>query len=529
VAEQRNNPHRHRAAHARAPGRPLSPGAPARPGPADPGWAYPDTGQPGWAPGAGGADWPPPGTDYPSWPADADQYGWVPGADHPSWPAGAAGPDWPQPGTDYSSWPPGAGYDWSPDDGGASRPRPEPAVVQHHEQRWQTPVPVPAPRYEYPYPARPAGGAHTGTGRWSAQLARAQDTATQTYYELAFGDGRLQVMLTEPPAASQEWAAGVHTRPVAVLPAGAEQAAPAGWDTVDLHNADAVRVAERILSDADHQAAGIHREATAQATAIREAAEQEAAEIRQQAAAQAVPVREAAGQAAAEIRQQAAAQATAVRETAEREAAAIRAAAQRDAEALRSAVETMSAELGRMTSILDDTLTGLRTVPRGGTPRAGVPESTATAPAAPPRESEPAGSTAPADSPSPGGYAAPQGHGAKTAPPSALRKPPGKPGTQTRQQTAARRVAIGAASLVTFGLLLGAFNLFTYHSFSFFVFRGQGVGATPPSPLPAQPNGTPSPATHRHPVGSGHKLPEPKGRHHRRRAHDQSAHGGNHG
>jgi hypothetical protein len=217
--------------------------------------------------------------------------------------------------------------------------------VQHHEQRWQTPASVPAARYENPYPARPAGGTHARTQRWSAHLARTQDTATQTYYELAFGDGRLQVMLTEPPAAGQEWAAGVHTRPVEVLPVGTGQAGAAGWDSVDLRNADAVRVAERILSDADHQAAEIHHEAAAQATAVREAAEQEAAEIRQQAAAQAAVVRE---------------------------------AAEREAAELRAHLLALSAELGRVAAYVTENLS------RPATPVKAQPARPATAPAAKP-------------------------------------------------------------------------------------------------------------------------------------------------
>jgi hypothetical protein len=306
--------------------------------------------------------------------------------------------------------------------------------VQHHEQRWQTPAPVPATRYENPYPARPAGGTHARTQRWSAQLARTQDTATQTYYELAFGDGRLQVMLTEPLAASQDWAAGVHARPVEVLPVGTDQAGSTGWDAVDLRNSDAVRVAERILSDADRQAAEIHHEAAAQATAIREAAEREATEIRQQAAAQAVPVREAAEREAAEIRQQAAAQAAAVREAAEREATE-----------LRAHLLALSAELGRVAAYVTENLTS------PATPVKAPPARPATAPAARPA-AEPA--------------TKPQG------------QPAAKPAARPRQFVAMRRVSVGVAALVALALTAGITEV-ALHGYQFFVFRQGGTGSTP--------------------------------------------------
>src|SRR5262249_59487109 len=110
-------------------------------------------------------------------------------AAHPAGPAGARGGG------------------WAPERGGSAWPRQEAAVAQHHDERWQTAgrpaavasATVPATRSGYP--AKRYVGAHAKT--WSAQLARTQDTTTQTYYELAFGDGRLQVMLTEPPKTAQ--------------------------------------------------------------------------------------------------------------------------------------------------------------------------------------------------------------------------------------------------------------------------------------------------------------------------------------
>ena len=265
----------------------------------------------------------------------------------------------------------------APADGGADWPQQEPPGGLHHDERGQTAATrtvarqAPGRATGVGYQIRPPMGAHAKGRQWSAQLARTHDTAPQTYYELAFGDGRLQVMLTEPPAADQGWATGGHARTAEALPAGGQQAGLVAWESGDLRNADSVRVAARILSDADYQAAEIRREASDQAAALREAAEAEAAEIRQQTAAVAAPIREGAEREAAEIREQAAAQAAAVRDTAEREAAAIRAAAQREADALRSAVNTMSAELGRMTSVLGDTLTAPRTAPPTGAPPAG--------------------------------------------------------------------------------------------------------------------------------------------------------------
>ena len=108
---------------------------------------------------------------------------------------------------------------------------------------------------------------------------------------------------------------------------------------------DSVRLAERILSDADEQAAGIKQEAWEQANAIREAAEREAEEIRRQSAYQAEALREAERE-AEEIRRQAAYQAEAVREAAAREADELRAGAIR-----------LSAELGQVAAYVTRTLT----------------------------------------------------------------------------------------------------------------------------------------------------------------------------
>jgi hypothetical protein len=418
--------------------------------------------------------------------------------------------------------------------------------VQHHEEHWQTPAP--ATRYEYPYPARPTSDAPASTQRWSAQLARKQDTATQTYYELAFGDGRLQVMLTEPPDVSHEWGRAMNARPLEVLPADGDQAGPASWAAVDLRNGDSVRLAERILADADQQVAEMRHQATAHAAAIREVAEQEAAQIRQQASAQAAPIRDAAEREAAEIRQQATAQ-----------AAAIRAAAEQEADALRSAVQALSADLGQAAAYLSERLTGaVERFTVGARPTEGYrePADWFARPATTPETTGPrprAGSKAPAPAVSPGADPATDPHEERspqqetgsdeeaapgtigqaipaTAPREPRTKPAGpatSPGrraddaARSRQRT--MRVFAGSiAALVAVALGTGAYQLAT-RGYTFFVFRSAGTGSTDnnavfPGIIPTP---KPSPAHHhtatgrgRHGAGEAHHH-HPRGAHHR--------------
>src|SRR4029077_16202052 len=99
----------------------------------------------------------------------------------------------------------------------------------------------------------------------------------QTYYDLAFGDGRLQVVLTEAPGADMGWAGGPGSANVLQLTGadtGQQGAVP--WQSAEPGNPDSVRLAQRVLADADQQAAAIRQEATSQAVAIREAGGQEA-------------------------------------------------------------------------------------------------------------------------------------------------------------------------------------------------------------------------------------------------------------
>ncbi len=327
--------------------------------------------------------------------------------------------------------------------------------------------------------------------------------------------------------------AGGHARPVEVLQRGSGQAAPAAAE--DLRNSDSVRVAERILSDADYQAAEIRREASGQATAIREAAEQEAAEIRQQAAAQAVPVREAAEREAAEIRQQAADQATAILR------------GQREAEAIRAAVKTMAADLDQMAAYIEEKFTGpiarITGNTRIGEGRAGItdaftaPAGESTRPvdgyAAPVPVATPHEGPSPYEKADPDGGAAPGARAANRAAPGTIRRkprtPPAGPATlpaqrpekpgQTRQYRTMRVFAGTIAALVVVAVGTGAYQLAT-RGYTFFVFRSAGTGATDnnavfPGIIPTP---KPSPAHHQ-------PTTEP-GRHAARGAHHRHHHRG---
>jgi hypothetical protein len=419
--------------------------------------------------------------------------------------------------------------------------------------------PAPGRATEAGYQIRPPTGAHAKGQRWSAQFARAEDTA-QTYYELAFGDGRLQVMLTEPPEPDQGWATSPHARVVEALPPGGQQAGPVGWEAEDLRNSDSVQVAARILADADYQAAEIRRAAAEQSAALREAAEAEAAEIRQRAA----PIREGAELEAAEIREQAAARAAAVRDAAEHEAAAIRTAAQREADALRSAIQTMSADLDRMAAYITENFTGPieRITANTGTrlaegypdgyarhakgPAGTGPRSSAAAPApvATPRAdpAAPAPAVDPYEEPShyderphydeadsleeasPGGRAT-----SRAAPVITPARPATRPTRQTEKPGRSRqyrtmRVFTGTiAALVVIAIGTGAYQLAT-HGYTFFVFRSAGTGATDnnaifPGIIPAP---KPSPTHHQPPKGRharGAHHHHPGGTHHHVKGH----------
>ena len=325
----------------------------------------------------------------------------------------------------------------------------------------------------------PDGSGDDTQQRWSAQLARTTGPIPQTYYDLAFGDGRLQVMLTETQGADQGWGGPATTNVLQLTGQDTRQQDAVGWQGADPGNADAVRLAQRILSDADQQAAEIRLEASAQAAAIREAAEREAVQIREQTAAEAAPIREGAEREAAEIKELAAAQ-----------AAAIRVAAEREAAELRAHLLAMSAEMARVAAYVTENL--------ASPPRPGV--KTITAPVLEPvaePQAEPEATTAapPATRPA----TAPRRRPATRPGARPATKPTAKP--KTRQYKAMRRISVAAAVLVLFVGVVGAAEI-DLHGFKFFVFRSAGTGATqqgPSSPAPSQP----SAAHHPHRIGSG--------------------------
>jgi hypothetical protein len=533
-----------------------------------PDWAYPD--HPAWPAGSQGRPLTP---DHPSWPATdlgrpvgaaadygrptgADRPGW-PYPDHPSWPASDLGR--PLADDDYPSWPasgPGGGWagpDGPPPGGGAGLPQRErlgtaPAPAVHHDPNPGQPVPQVPPargrhvRVPAGYSSHP-GPADDTPQRWSAQLARSTGLIPQTYYDLAFGDGRLQVMLTETPGAGQDWATGPSSANVLQLTsADTGRQGAVTWQPGPPGNTDPVRMAQRILADADQQAAAIRLEAAAEAAAVREAAEREAAQIRLYTAAEAAPIRQGAEREAAEIRQLAAAQAAAVREAAEQEADAIRGAAQREADTLRSAVKAISADL---TAYITEKLPGpIERVAGGAGPAEGYPAPAEgyARPASSPEKDRPGSgtwATAPHEAPArreeadhyekaaPGGPATGSAMSATTPVRPGTRPRPARPATRparrtekparSRQGHTARLFAGTIAALVVLALGTGAYQLAT-RGFTFFVFRSAGTGATDNSAIFPGIIPTPKPSPSPHPT-AGTGQHGARGAHHRRRHH----------
>jgi hypothetical protein len=345
----------------------------------------------------------------------------------------------------------------------------------------------------------PTGSAGETPQRWSAQLARSTGPIPQTYYDLDFGDGRLQVMLTETPGADPGWAAGPGAHGGNMLqlpgPGATGQPGPVSWDTGEYDRTDSVRLAERVLADADQQAAAIRQEATSQAVAIREAAEHEAAELKQRAAAEAAPIREAAEQEAVEIKQQAAAQVTAIREAAEREIAE-----------LRATVLAMSDELSRVATYVTESLTSPGQ-PASPPPRQAGPQ-TLTTPAKPTAEPGAKPDAKPSAEPGAKPSAKPAGKpGAKRGARPAAR-PTGKPGTagkpgtsaKGRQISAMRKMVAAFVAVCVVGVVAGSAEI-ARHGMPFFVFRANGAGASLTGPKEDQGPGQPdAPGTH-------HKAP----------------------
>jgi len=241
-----------------------------------------------------------------------------------------------------------------------------------------------------------------------------------------------------------------------------EFVSPVALETAERPNADSVRLAGRILSVADDQAAEIMRQAS-----------DRAAEITRQASGQAAAIREAAEREAAEITRQASGQ-----------AGAIRAAAEEEAAELRASLMTMSAELSRVATYVTGNLA--------------VPARPATRPAERP-VTEP--SERPAARPVTRPVAKPSDHPAARP----AGRPASKPAGLPRQVAAMRLTRLITVALVLFAAVCGTTEI-ALHGFSFFVFRSAGTGSTPGNGIPEDqgPGQPDAPGTHHHHL-TGHK------------------------
>jgi hypothetical protein len=435
-------------------------GEPAAPTPAYNDWVPRPARQPAGrgAPVPAQRDWPHT-PDHPSWPNTA-----IP--DHPSWPSTPGGP---------------------------LRPRREPAHALHHDTGWQA-----AP------PMAPASGVRVATGpqrqrqaqQW-AEPAVAADPGSQTYYDLALGDSRIQMVLTEPPPTAPGWGPGPQTGEMLVLPPQhpGQYAPPAGWDAEQYRIADSVRLAERTLADADSEADAIRHDAAIRAAAIREAAEQEAAQTRDEASADAVAVREAAEREIADLKQAAERQATAVREAAEQEAAD-----------LRASLLAMSAELTRVAGYVTENLATPLALPVSPAPARPSPVKRvpATAPDAAPEAAAPVAEPPTRTTTRPG--TKPGARPARPATKPATRpakKPAARPASQPtpkgRQLGAMRKMAAALVVALLVGIISGATEI-AMHGFSFFMFRNAGAGAGNSQDLDENqgPGQRDAPGTHHH-------------------------------
>jgi hypothetical protein len=275
--------------------------------------------------------WPyPPGEDQPSWPAsgqNADwsfpegqaQPGWPPEGDFPGPPAGGSDAGG-QLGEDHPSRPAGDAIRSTPRArGGPALPRPRTPEGPHQDRRTLPGRSATAGRAQVP-----ESGAPDWTPRRSGPQAH---LAGPQAYPGAVNAGGGQALLAEDP-------------PIGRRPANGEP----GW------------LAERILADADQEAAAIKQQALDVADAIRQAAERRAEQIRQRAAWRAGQVRDAEWE-AEQIRRQAAHRVGRVRE-----------AAARDAGELRAAAIRLSAELGRVAEYVTGSLT-LPAAPAAGPQR----------------------------------------------------------------------------------------------------------------------------------------------------------------
>jgi len=422
------------------------------------------------------AGWPyqDPDDNGPGWTGDDARVagrvtpGWPYGEDHPSWPAGSTGPN------------------WTAGDGG-----------------WPAADASPAWPYGEDHPSWPAGSDHPDWPRGGGAA----------YYDVPAEDDWDQIL---HPAASTGQLSQITAN-------GPAEPLDAVWlDTGRLQGEDSVRLTQRILSDADSQAAAITQEALGQASAIREAAEREAEEIRRQAAYEADAAREA-ERVAGELKRQAAEQAEAMREAAEREADELRAGAIR-----------LSAELGEVAAYVTRTLpTPAMPVPElpdhsgpyytedlDGYPRSGGG----------PQVLEPDAAWEP-ETQEPETWETetwePETWEPETREPETW-LPPGRPATRhgrrtekpprSRQSRTMLAFAGTITALVVLVLGTGAYQLAT-RGFTFFVFRSAGTGATDnnavfPGIIPAP---KPSPA-HQHPKTGPGQHGARRARHHAKKA-----------
>jgi hypothetical protein len=383
---------------------------------------------------------------------------------------------WPYPAAeDHPSWP-----------GGGQRP--DWSSPRREDQSGWPP--------EGDFPSWPAGG--DAAPNWTSRHPVPRAGARSPTYAEAVDGGDGAVLLAQDPPIGQRQVPG-----------------------------DPVRLAERILSDADLEAAAIKQQAQGHAAAIRQAAEREASQVHH------------AEREAEQIRRQAAYQASQIRDAAAREADELRAGAIR-----------LSAELGHVAEYVTRTL-ALPVIAPAALPRPRAPQgySEPTRPAGDPqvllrRQAVPQGyagpparpqpprrqaaddgfpidnpatsglTTAPAFRPvlpgpgparprvmQPGRGTRPTGPrtapgsqphwpGTRTAAPgTAPRARPGGPARQTaappreaqppgRQRRAFRVVTVGTAALVS-AALVGAAAYTGIHGVRFFVFRESGQGETP--------------------------------------------------
>ena len=343
----------------------------------DESWPYPPgEGQPNWSDSGQNADWSfTEGEDQPNWPPEDDFPGGPTGGYQPSWPAADQQPGRPYPSAqDRSSWPaaevqpnwppegdfpgrPAGGSDAGGqlgedhpsrpvgDDirgtprarGGSALPRRRTPEGPQQDRRTSAVRSAPAGR-----PQVPESGVPDWTPRRSGPQAH---LAASQAYPGAGAAGGWRALLAEDP-------------PIGQRPANGEP----GW------------LAERLLSDADQEAAAVKQQALDVADAIRQAAERKAEQIKQQAAYRAGQVRDAEWE-AEQIRRQAAYRVGRIRE-----------AAARDAGELRAAAIRLSAELGRVAEYITGSLT-IPAMPTAGPQRQAAEDNAAPAlPGAGPRD-----------------------------------------------------------------------------------------------------------------------------------------------